>query len=150
MPKVKAELERLQKLDVITPMDQATEWCAPIVVVPKSGGKVCLCVDLTRLNQAVCRERHMLPSVDHTLGQMSGARVFSKLDANSGFHQVPLSPQSQLLTTFLTPFGRFAYKRLPFGITSGPEFFQREILHVLEGLDGVVCMIDNIVIFGRD
>ena len=148
--KVKAELERLQSLGVITPVTEPTPWCAPIVVVPKSSGDVRICVDLTKLNAAVCRERHILPSVEHLLGQMAGASVFSKIDANSGFHQIPLSKRSQLLTTFITPFGRFAYQRLPFGITSGPELFQREMQNTLEGLGGVVCLMDDIVVYGQN
>ena len=147
MTKVKAELDRLKQLDVIVPVEDPTPWCAPMVVVPKSSGQVRICVDLTKLNNAVLRERHLLPSVDHILGQMAGAKVFSKIDANSGFHQIPLSTCSQLLTTFITPYGRFAYKRLPFGISSGPELYQRVISRILEGLEGVVCLMDDIVVF---
>ena len=76
--KVKAELDRLQKLGVIIPVKEPTPWCAPMVVVPKANGAVRICVDLTKLNTAVCRECHILPSVDHILGQMAGATVFSK------------------------------------------------------------------------
>ena len=150
MPKVKLELDRLEMLGVIRPVSKPTEWCAPMVVVPKSSGQVRICVDLTKLNRAVKRERLMLPSVDHTLGQLAGAAIFSKLDANSGFHQVVLEDNSQLLTTFITPFGRYAYQRLPFGINSGPEHFQRQVMRILENLPGAVCLMDDIVIFGSD
>ena len=77
-----------------------------MVVVPKSIGRVGICVDLTRLNESVCRERHPLPALEQTLAQIAGAQSFLKLDANSGFWQIPLSPDSALLTTFITPFGR--------------------------------------------
>ena len=110
-----------------------------MVVVTKSQGKVRICVDLTKLNQSVCRERHILPSVDQSLAQISGAKVFSKLDANSGFWQIELSKESALLTTFITPFGRFCFNRLPFGITSAPEHFQKRMSEILTNLDGVVC-----------
>ena len=82
--------------------------------LPKSNGKVRICVDLTRLNQSVRRERHLMPAVDQTLAQLAGAKVFTKQDANSGFWQIPLSPESAPLTTFMTPFGRFCFHRLPF------------------------------------
>jgi len=147
---VKAELDQFQSLDVMMPVQESTPWCAPIVVVPKSNSRVCICVDLTRLSRVVQRERHIIPSVDHVLGQMSGAQVFTKLDANSGLHQMALSRRSQMLTTFITPFGRFAYKRISFGVSSGPEYFQREMSHNLEGLDGTECLMDDIVIFSRD
>ena len=96
-----------------------------MVVVPKLNGKVRICVDLTRLNESVKRERHPLPAVDQTLAQLAGANVFTKLDANSGFWQIPLAPSSALLTTFITPFGQFCFHRMPFGISSAPEHFQR-------------------------
>ena len=113
----------LEQQGVISKVEQPTDWCAPIVAVPKSNGDVRVCVDLTKLNDQVKCERLMLPSVDEVLSQLSGAKVFSKLDATSGFYQIELTPQSALLTTFITPFGRFCYNRLPFGITSAPEYF---------------------------
>ena len=91
MPKVKKELDRLEALGVIERVTEPTEWCAPLVVVPKSNDKIRICVDYTHLNQAVKRERHILPTVDHVLAQISGASVFSKLDANCGFHQIKLT-----------------------------------------------------------
>ena len=132
-------------------MNSPTEWCAPIVVVPKLNGKdIRLCVDLTKLNKAVLRPRYILPSVDYVPGQIGNAKVFSKLDANSGFHQVLLTEESKLLTTFITPFGRFAYNRLPFGITSAPEFYQKQVSQIIAGLPGTVCLIDDIVVTGKD
>ena len=120
-----------------------------MVVVPKQNGNVRICVDLTKLNQSVCRERHILPSVEQVLAQIGGAKVFTKLDANSGFWQIKLSKESALLTTFITPFGRFCFNRLPFGITSAPELFQKRMAYILAGLDGVVCMIDDVLVYGQ-
>ena len=118
-----------------------------MVVVPKKED-VRICVDLTKLNESVRRERHEMPSVEYTLGQLSDARIFSKLDANSGFWQVPLADESALLTTFITPFGRFCFKRLPFSISSAPQHFQRRMSAILEGIDGVLCQMDDKLIFG--
>ena len=92
----------------------------------------------------------MLPSVEDVLSQLSGAKVFSKLDANSGFYQIELTPQSALLTTFITPIGRFCYNRLPFGITSAPEYFQKRMQSVLAGVEGTVNMIDDTLVYGRN
>lgn len=147
--RVKAELDRMVSQGVIQKIQEPTDWCAGMVVAPKSNGKVRICVDLTRLNNSVCRERHPLPSVDQVLGQLAGAKVFSKLDANSGFWQIPLSPESIPLTTFITPFGRFCFHRLPFGITSAPEHFQRRMSELVGDKDGVVCLIDDILIHGQ-
>ena len=150
LPKVKDKLMELEQQGVISKVDQPTDWCAPIVAVPKSNGDVRVCVDLTKLNDQVKRERLMLPSVDDVLSQLSGAKVFSKLDANSGFYQIELTPQSALLTTFITPFGRFCYNRLPFGITSAPEYFQKRMQSVLAGVEGTVNMIDDTLVYGRN
>ena len=74
------------------------------------------CVDFRPLNESVLREVHPLPRVDNTLAQLSGAKVFSKLDTNSGFWQIPLATESCLLTTFITPYRHFCFNKLPFGI----------------------------------
>ena len=150
IPKVQTELERLEEQGVISRVEEPTDWCAPTDVVPKSNGRVRICVDLMKLNDSVRREKHILSSVEQILAQLSGAKVFSKLDANSGFHQIPLTKESALLTTFITPSGRFCYNRLPFGITSAPEHFQRRMSEVLHDLEGTRCMIDDTIIYGRD
>ena len=109
-----------------------------------------ICVDLTKLNESVKREQHPLQAVNQTLAQLAGAKVFTKLDVNSGFWQIPLAPESQHLTTFITQFGRYCFTRMPFGITSAPEFFQREMSTLQRGLEGVVCQIDDILVYGKD
>lgn len=76
--------------EVISPVDEPTEWYAPMVITPKQNGKDRVCVDLSVLNEFVQRENHPLPSVDITLGNLAGAKYFSKLDANSGFWQIKL------------------------------------------------------------
>ena len=107
-------------------------------------------MDLKPLNQSVLREVHPIPKVDETLAQLSGATVFSKLDANSGFWQIPLAPESRPLTTFITQSGRYCFNKLPFGISSVPELFQRWMNQILEGLEGVPCLMDYVLIFGSD
>ena len=149
MEKVKTELQRMEKMGVISRVSEPTDWCAGMVVVPKPDGRIRICVDLTKLNQSVRRERHILPSVEQTLAQLGGATVFSKLDANSGFWQIELTKESALLMTFITPYGRYCFNRLPFGITSAPEHFQRRMSDILQGLEGVVCLIDDILVYGK-
>ena len=82
---MKKELERMEKLGVISKVTTPTPWCAGMVVVPKKLGEVRICVDLKPLNEGVLRETHPIPSVDNTLAQLSGATMFRKVDANSGF-----------------------------------------------------------------
>lgn len=148
MSKVKEELSRMEEIGVISKVEQPTNWCTGMVIVPKPGkDEVRICVDLTKLNESVKRERHMLPSVEHTLGQLEGAKVFSKIDANSGFWQISLAKESALLTTFLTPFRRFCFNRLCIGISSAPEHYQKRMSQILEGLDGVLCQMDDGLVY---
>ena len=148
--KVQQELNRMESLGVISRVDQPTPWCAGIVVVPKKNGDIRICVDLKPLNCNVLREVHPLPTVDETLAQLSGACVFSKLDANSGFWQIPLTASSKLLTTFLTHNGRYCFNKLPFGISSAPEHYQKRMGKILQNLPGVLCHMDDVLVFGRD
>ena len=95
-------------------------------------------------------EIHPMGSVDESLATLGECRVFTKLDANSGFWQIPLDEHSELLTTFITPFGRYYFNGLLFGISSAPEIFQRTMSAILEGLDWVICRMDDILIHGRN
>ena len=138
----------MERMGVVSRVKEPTDWCAAMVVVPKTGGKVRICVDLTHLNESVRREYHLLPAVEQTLAQLAGAWVFTKLDANSGFWQVPLAKESALLTTFITPLGRFCFNRLPFGMTSAPKHFQRRMSEILQDVEGAICLVDDILIHG--
>lgn len=144
LPSVELELKRMQEMDVIEKVEHATVWCSPMVVAKKQDGALRICVDYTQLNQQIVRERIIMPTVEENLAKLAGATVFSKLDANAGYWQAPLAPESRELTTFITPVGRFQFKRLPFGIATAPEFFQREMLRILEGIQGQVCHMNDI------
>ena len=119
--KKKAEIAKMKKLGGIRKVEQPTEWCAGMVTVPKPNGNVRICVDLTKLNESVCREIYPLPKIDSLLGEIGDSTLFTKLDANSGFWQEKLAENCQLLTTFLTPFGRYCFQRVPFDLKSAPE-----------------------------
>ncbi|UYV76843.1 K02A2.6-like [Cordylochernes scorpioides] len=148
MKELQMELERMTSNGVIEKVEGSSEWCSPMVLVAKPSGKLRICVDLSILNQNILRETHPIPVVEHTLAQLKGAKLFTKLDANSGFWQIPLSSESSALTTFITPFGRFRFKRLPFGISSAPEIFQKRMGQILEGLEGTLCNMNDILVYG--
>ena len=148
--KARKELQSMVELKVIEPVEHPTEWCSGLTIVPKANGNIRMCVDLTMLNRGVEREFYPLPRVSDMLSQLATGRLFSKLDANSGFWQIVLDPESRELTTFLTPWGRFQFRRLPFGLSSAPEIFQRSMEKILFGLEGVICMMDDVLVFGTD
>lgn len=145
LPKLKTEIDRLLKLGIIEPIESPTTWVSPIVVIDK-GDTVRLCCDYTKLNPSVLRSHFPLPKVEHTLAQLKGSNFFTKLDTTSGFYQIKLDRESQLLTTFITPYGRFYFKRLPFGISCAPEYFAMNFSKILAGIEGCVYHMDDILI----
>lgn len=94
------------------------------------------------------REHFQLPRREDIEAELAGAKYFTRLDANNGFHQIPLDDSTSRICTFATPFGRYRYLRLPFGISSAPEVFQREMTQIFEGLPGVRVYIDDVLIWG--
>jgi len=146
--------EKLQSLEdqgVIEKVTHPTSWLSPMVPVIKPCSnpvEVRICCDYKFLNQHLQREVYEIPTFEELVSQLSGAVKFSKLDAKSGFYQIPLSESSRDLTTFITPFGRYRYRRLPMGINVAPEIFQRKMVDLLTGLPGVICYLDDILVFG--
>lgn len=88
----------------------------------------------------------MLPTTDEILAKLAGSNVFLSLDAASGFWQIPLHSESSLLTTFITPFARYCFKRLPFGISIAPEIFQRKMNKLLGDL---AVYMDDLIVHGK-
>ena len=121
-----------------------------MVVTPKPYGHVRICVDLTKLNQNIRREAHPLRSVDFTLDKLAETKIFSKIDCNSAFWQSKLSEDSRLLTAFTTPFGRFCFNRLPYGISIGTEQFQKVMTDLLGEIHGDEVQTDDVLVHGRD
>ena len=150
MAKVENELNRMENEGVIIKQTEPTEWCSPIVPVLKPNGQVRLCVDLKKLNMAIERERYVIPTLQDTFHNMNGSAVFTSLDAASGYWQMPLDENSSKLTTFITPFGRYRFTRVPFGISIASEIYQREMSRILRGLDGIEVYQDDIIIHGKD
>ncbi|XP_029163411.1 uncharacterized protein K02A2.6-like [Nylanderia fulva] len=125
--KVKEKLDRLVSKGIITQVDFPTDWCNPIVVVPKkNSASVHICGDYTKLNSSVKQSHFPLAKVDVALASLKGSKYFLKLDAEAGFYQVSkLDKESKKLTTFITPFGRFMFTRLPFRINGAPDYFSQ-------------------------
>ena len=142
--------ERMESYNVITKVTKPTEWCSPMTVVLKKNGNVRLCVDLRQLNRSVKRERFVLPTLQDIASKLNNAKIFSTLDAASGYHQLMLDDDSAELTTFMMPFSRYMYKRLPFGITSASEIFQRKMSEILEGKDGIAVYQDDVIVTGSN
>ena len=106
-------------------------------------------LDLTKLNLGIKREFYQLESVEETLAKVGNqCNYMSKLDANSGYWQMPLDEESQIKATFITPFGRYCPTRGPFGMSSMQEIFNKKMDSVISGLKGVVKSTDDFLVFG--
>ena len=95
------------------------------------------------------RERHFTPTIKEIIGDLNGAKVFTKLDLTQGYNQLELAPESRCITTFGTHVGLMRYKGLTFGISSAPEIFKNVIRETLESIDGVKNISHDILVFGK-
>ena len=145
----KAELDRLVKEDVIIEVDHYTEWVNPIVPAQKPDGKIRLCIDSRHLNKAINRNPYYMRTLDDILPKLSKARTVSMGDATSGYWHVPLDLQSSLLTTFNTPWGKYQWLRLPFGLKIASDVFQERLDRVLELVPGTIGIADDIIVYGE-
>jgi len=147
-PKLKEELDRLVNLGVLSPVSQPTDWVSNMVITQKKSGELRICIDPKPLNEALKREHFQLPVLDDILPEIAKAKVFSSADLQAGYWHVILEEESSLLTTFATPFGRYRWRRLPFGTCVSSEIFQKKLMQVIGDLDGVLCVADDIIVFG--
>ena len=134
-------------LDIIEPVQKPTDWVNGIVVVEKKIGKLRVCLDPKPLNKAIKRKH--LPTAEEIFSQMSGASYFSKLDTSSVNWQIKVDKLSSNLFTFGTPSGRYHFKRLPYGIHSASEIFQREVTSIISDIPGSANSQDDFIVWGK-
>ncbi len=141
------ELMEMQREGIIEPVTEPTEWCHPMLVTPKPNGRLRVCMDPRYLNEYLVRAVHPFPDIEQVFSSIRGARIFSKIDLTHGFWNLRLDAVSSNLCVFASPWGRFRYKRLPFGVSPAPEVFHRVVADVIKGLPNVIHYIDDILIF---
>ena len=114
--RVKKKLDAMARDEVIVKVDEPTEWVNSMLVETKDDGRLRICLDPVDLNEAIKREHYPMPVLDDIVPELAGSNLFTKLDAKDGYWHVKLDRESSLLTTFNTPFGRYRYLRMPFGL----------------------------------
>ena len=150
MEPVREVLKRMEHNNVIHPITEPTKWCSPMLVMRKKSGDVCLVVDFRELNKAVQRQTYQIPGLDDMLPLLKNSKLFCSLDGVSGYLQIPVHADSQILLTFGTPFGRYCFQRLPFGFVPLQSFIQMLISHVLSDLPCHICYQDDILIYAEN
>ncbi|KAL3686421.1 hypothetical protein R1sor_008995 [Riccia sorocarpa] len=126
---VRKELDKLLECNFIYPSEES-EWASPILVVPKKDtGKIRICVDFRVLNQQTIPDPFPIPFTDMLLDEVVGSELFSFMDVFSGYNRIAIAPEDQHKTTFVTPWGTFAYRVMPFGLQNAPATFQRYMMN---------------------
>ena len=145
---VREEVLKLVELGIVIPSH--SPWASPVVPVPKADGSVRICVDYRKLNSVTTGDPYYMCTLDEILERVGGSKVMSKLDLAKGYYQIEVEPGSVDRTAFITPFGKFAFLRMPFGLKNAPAVFQRGMEVVLGGCYAFAApYIDDVIVFFR-
>ena len=144
---VKEEINKLLEAGVIR--ESHSSWSAPIVVVPKVDGGKRMCVDYRALNAISRTYIWPMPRIDDILAKWGKAKFFTTLDLRSGYYHIALDKDAIKKTAFVTPFGKYEYLKVPFGLAQAPSYFQNFMNKVLNGLNFTLAYLDDIIIFSE-
>jgi hypothetical protein len=149
LKELKKQLQKLLDKGFIHP--SISPWKAPVLFVKKKDGSMRMCIDYRKLNKVTIKNRYPLPRIDDLLDQLQGARVFSKVDLRSGYHQVRVKEEDIPKTAFRTRYGHYKFLVMSFGLTNAPTVFMDTMNRVIHDyLDQfTVVFIDDILIYSR-
>ena len=142
---VKEEIDKLLEAGVIR--NSHSSWLAPIIVVPKGDGGKHLIIDYRALNKVMRKFVWPMPKVEDIFSQLKGAKYFSTLDLRAGYHHIGLTADSIPKTAFTSPFGKYEYVKVPFGLAQAPAYFQELMTGVLRDLPFAMAYLDDIIIY---
>ena len=145
-PNVDAELDRLEHKKIIRKVDSAS-WAAPPVYVPKSDGGIRLCGDYkVTINPYIAVDPYPLPTAQDLFATLAGGKVFTKLDMRQAYHQVELDDESKEYLVINIHQGLYSYEPLSNGVSTAPALFQKMMDLIPQGLEGVLCYLDDVLI----
>ncbi|KAL8603295.1 hypothetical protein ACOMHN_017408 [Nucella lapillus] len=149
MEEVKNHIQELLEKDIIQP--SSSPYASPIVLVCKKNGDLRMCVDYRKLNAKTRRDAYPLPRIEESLDALQGAKYFSSLDLASKYYQVAMSEKDQHKTAFATPFGLYEFKRMPFGLCTAPQTFQRLMTVRMNDLlfQIILVYLDDILVYNK-
>ena len=144
---MKKQIQELEEKGYIRP--STSPWGAPVLFVKKKDGSMRMCVDYRALNAATIKNKYPLPRINDLFEQLKGARVFSKIDLRSGFHQLKIRPQDVPKTAFVTRYGLYEFLVMSFGLKNAPAYFMYLMNSVfMDCLDKfLVVFIDDVLIY---
>ncbi|MGL5708894.1 MAG: reverse transcriptase domain-containing protein [Aeromonas sp.] len=143
------EIEKLKKSGIIR--DSKSPWASSIVPVRKKSGEMRLCIDFRKVNKITLRDNYPLPRIDEIIEDLASAKVFSILDATSGYYQIEIAEEDKEKTAFRWKSGFYEFNRMPFGLCNAPSTFQRVMDEMFLGISGkfVVPYLDDIIVFSE-
>ena len=149
LAELKTQLQELLQKGFIQP--SSSPWGCPALFVKKKDQTLRLCVDYRPLNEVTIKNKYPLPRIDLLFDQLAGAKVFSKIDLRSGYHQIKIRPEDVPKTAFTTRYGLYEYLVMSFGLTNAPAHFMYLMNSVfMPELDKfVVVFIDDILIYSK-
>ncbi|KAL1271128.1 hypothetical protein QQF64_030146 [Cirrhinus molitorella] len=142
---LRKEIDLMLTLRIIEP--SKSEWCHPVVLVPKKDGTLRFCIDFRYLNSVSKFDSYPTPRISDLIDRVGQSEYLTTIDLAKGYWQIPLTSQSRELTAFRTPWGLFHFRVLPFGLHGAPATFQRLIDQILNGLSFAAAYLDDIVIY---
>jgi len=150
LAEVETQVKELLKQGLIEPSSSPDG--APVLFVAKKDGSLRMCIDYRALNKITIKNKYPLPRTDQLLDSLAGAKVFTSLDLQSGYHQIRITPEDIPKTAFRTPFGHYQFKVLSFGLTNAPATFQAAMNDLFRPFLNkcVVVYIDDILIFSKN
>ena len=145
----KKQLDDMLRKGLICP--SASPWGSPVIFMEKRDGTTRLCVDYRKLNDVTIKNKYPLPKIEDLFDQLNGARIFSKIDLRTGYHQLKVRETDIPKTAFVTRYGQYEYTVMSFGLTNAPAYFMNLMNKVfMDYLDKfVVVFIDDILIYSK-
>ena len=144
---VKNEIEKLLAAKIIC--SSHSSWSAPIIVVPKGDRGKGLIIDYRALNKVTRKFMWPMPKVEDIVSKLNGATYFTTLDLCAGYHHISLDKSSIPKTAFNSPFGKYEYVKVPFGLAQAPAYFQELMTGILKDFPFAIAYLDDIIIFSK-
>jgi hypothetical protein len=141
----KTVMKRLTDIDVFN-RSSDSEWAAPTFIQAKNTGDVRILPDFRRLNAQIKREPFTLPKISDLLRKLSGFKYATATDLSMGYYHIPLDLEAHKLCTTILPLGKYQYKRLPMGVKTSPDIFQRIMYELLGDIPNIQVYLDDILI----
>ena len=144
---VNNEINHMVSEGILEKIDKST-WVNPLVTVMEPNGEPRVTTEFSALNKFVVPHRFPLPNAKDLFLELSGAKIYSKLDLKKAYYHVELDPESRPLTATITHAGLFQYTRLPMGLKDSASVFQQLVAHTLADCEGTIAYVDDILVFG--